>query len=70
MSFAQLRETVAGLSAKERFELSALLADLEQENESEFRAVVDRRVKAMDGGAKMTMEELERRHQELEAERR
>jgi hypothetical protein len=50
--------------------LSALLADLEQEKEPEFRAAVDRRMQIMDGGARMTMEEFEKRHHRLQADER
>ena len=70
MSFAELKEQVVSLSVEERFELSALLADLEHEKDPEFRAAVDRRMKLMDGGAKMTMEEFEKRHHQLQAEGR
>jgi hypothetical protein len=56
MSFAELKEQVACLSVEERFELSAWLAELEQEMEPEFRAKVDEGMKLMDGGAKMSME--------------
>jgi hypothetical protein len=67
MSFAELKEQVASLSAKERFQLVAFLAEMEEQNEEEFRADVDRRMKAMDAGKKVTGEEFEARHRELKA---
>ena len=70
MSLTELKEQTAGLSPEERFKISAFLFELEQERESEagFRAEVDRRMKAMDGGAKVTMERFEERHQRRQDE--
>ncbi|MEK7683833.1 MAG: hypothetical protein AAB466_00255 [Verrucomicrobiota bacterium] len=65
MSLAELKDKVAGLSSTERLELSAFLADLEQQNEVEFRKQVDQRMQDMDAGEKMSMEEFERQHRRL-----
>jgi hypothetical protein len=62
MSIAELKEKVAGLSRKDRFQLSAFLADLEQEGEAGFRKAADRRMLSMDAGKKVTAEEFEARH--------
>ena len=62
MSFAELKDQIAELSPEERFKLSAFLVDLELEKESEFRSEVDRRMKAMDSGAKVHQEQFEERH--------
>jgi hypothetical protein len=70
MSFAELKEQVAGLSAKERFQLAAFLAEMEEQNEAEFRAEVDKRMKAMDAGRKVTADQVEKRHRELKAKGR
>ena len=70
MSLAELKAEVAKLSAQERLKLAALLADLDEQNESEFRSAADRRMAAMDDGRKMTAEEFEKRHQERESEGR
>ena len=64
MSFTELKEQVTRLSAEDRFRLSALLADLDQANETEFRSEVERRMKAMDSGVKMTMEQFEEQHRQ------
>jgi len=66
MSFAELKEQVAQLPAQERQELAAFLAGLEEESNQELQAQVDRRMKAMDSGRKITMEQFERLHQERE----
>ena len=70
MSFAELKEQVAELTVEERFKLSAFLAELGQEKEADFREEVDRRMKAMDAGAKVTMEQFEERHRKQQAEGR
>jgi hypothetical protein len=63
MSLTELKEQIAGLSPEERLKISAFLVELEQESEAEFRAEVERRMKDMYGGAKVTMERFEERHQ-------
>jgi hypothetical protein len=50
------------LPAQERLELAAYLADLEEQNETEFRRSVDKRMQAMDRGSKMTREQFEAEH--------
>ena len=62
MSIAELKEKVASLSRKDRFQLSVFLADLEQEGEAGFQKEADRRMLAMDTGKKVTAEEFEARH--------
>ena len=61
MTFAELKQKIVELSPEERFQLSALLADLEHRDEAQFRATVDKRMRANDGGNKVTSEEFERR---------
>jgi len=70
MSLAEIKEQVAVLSAKDRFQLAAFLAELDEKGEAEFRAEVDKRMKAMDAGRKVTAEELEARHQQLRSQGR
>jgi hypothetical protein len=62
MSFAELKDQVAELPAAERLKLSAFLVELEEKNEPEFRRDVDSRMKAMDAGKKISMEDFEKRH--------
>lgn len=70
MSIAEIKEHVAGLSAKERLQLAAFLADLDETDEPAFRAEVDQRMKAMDAGRKVTEEEFLERHNHLRAKGR
>ena len=70
MSLSELIAEVAKLSPPERLKLAALLADLDEQNEDQFRSAADRRMTAMDAGRKVTAEEFEQRHQQREAEGR
>ena len=65
MSFAELKENVAKLSADERLELQALLIDLSCKDDPEYKADMARRVDEMAAGKKHTREDLERVHREL-----
>ena len=65
MSFAELKGQIAGLSAAERLKLAAFLIELEEQSEPEFCQVVDRRMKAMDKGKKISMEQFEQRRSGL-----
>jgi hypothetical protein len=62
VSIVELKEHVAGLSRKHRFQLSAFLADLEGETEGEFQATANRRMRSMDAGRKVTAREFEQLH--------
>lgn len=62
MSLTELKEHAAALSAEERFQLAAFLAELDERTEAELREIVDRRMKAMDSGKKVSMEEFEAEH--------
>jgi hypothetical protein len=66
MSFAELKNQIAVLSAADRLKLSAYLIELEEEGEPEFRQTVSGRMKAMDMGKKVSMEQFERRHRDSE----
>lgn len=65
MTFSELKEHVALLSASERFQLASYIAELEEREEAVFRAEVDRRMQAMDAGQKVTEGQLEARLREL-----
>jgi hypothetical protein len=62
VSLAQLKEEAAALTPRERLELAAFLADLEEQSEGDFRRTVDQRMKAMDSGKKVTSEQFEAEH--------
>ena len=62
MSFVELKEQVARLSAEERSLLADFLVELD---ETEYRAEINRRMRAMDAGKKVTAEQMEKLHKEL-----
>jgi hypothetical protein len=64
MSFSELKDQIAALSASDRLKLSAFLMELEEQSEPEFRQEVSGRMKAMDMGKKVSMEQFEERHRE------
>ena len=70
VNLAQLKEQLAGLSRKDRFRLSAYLAELEHQMEADFRVEADRRMKAIDAGKKVTAEDFERRHEKTKRQGR
>lgn len=70
MSLAELKEQVAVLSQKERLQLAAYLADLEEQEELAFQKEVDKRMKAMDAGKKVTSQEVEAMHEQLRSQGR
>ncbi|MDA1272832.1 MAG: hypothetical protein O2960_02095 [Verrucomicrobia bacterium] len=65
MSLAEIKESIAELSAEERLELAALIAHLNRAEDPEFKAELDRRLSAMDAGKKADRSELERVHRNL-----
>jgi len=66
MSFAELKDQVAELSAEDRLKLSAFLIELEEQSEESFQQEVSRRMKNMDMGKKVSMEQFEQRHRHSE----
>ena len=62
MGLPELKERAAQLSADERLQLAAFLAELDEARLAEFTELVDQRMKAMDAGHKVTMEEFEAEH--------
>jgi hypothetical protein len=62
VSLAQLKEEAAALTPQQRLELAAFLADLDEQNESDFQRSVDQRMKAMDSGKKVTSQQFEAEH--------
>ncbi len=66
VSVAEIKQQVAELSPTERFELSAFLTELDEQQEAEFRKTADRRMQEMDAGKKISAEKFERRHRALQ----
>lgn len=70
MSMAELKQTVVTLTAEERFELAAFLAELDEGDENRFNQMISQRMDAMDSGHKVTMEQFESEHRRRSAEGR
>ena len=67
MSFAQIKEQIAGLTPDERLELAALIAHLSRNDDPQYQADLDRKLANMDSGKKFGQSDLERLHAELTA---
>ena len=65
MSMAEVKETVAEMSAEERLEIAAFIAHLNRADGTEYQSELDRRMAAMDSGKKTSAQDLERRHKGL-----
>ena len=65
MSMAEVKESIAAMTAEERLELAGLIAHLNRADDSEYQAELDRRMAAMDSGQKNSAEALTRRHDDL-----
>ena len=66
MSFAEVKESVAEMSAEERLEVAALIAHLNRADDPEFQTELDGRMAAMDSGRKTSAPALKKRHDELD----
>ncbi len=54
MSFAEVKETIAEMSAEERLEVAALIAHLNRADDADYQSELDRRMDAMDAGQKVS----------------
>jgi hypothetical protein len=70
MNFAELKEQIAALSPKKRFQLAAFLAGMEEQDASDFHTTLNRRMKAMDAGEKISQAEVKKQHKKLLAKGR
>jgi hypothetical protein len=61
MTMLQLKQEISKLSRKERIELNAYMIRLRHET-PEWRKTVSKRMRDMDAGKKITLEELELRN--------
>lgn len=61
MTMLQLKQEISKLSRRERIELNAYLIRLRHET-PEWRKTVSARMRAMDAGRKIAIDELERRN--------
>jgi hypothetical protein len=70
MSFADLKKVVRQLPPAQRRQLAILLARIADRENAGLAAELARRHARMDAGHKVTLEDLQRRHDELLAEGR
>ena len=65
MSFTELEQQVLALSVEERLQLRNVLEKIRMDNDVEWQEEMARRNARMDAGEKVSLEELERMHEEL-----
>lgn len=65
MSVAQLKAEVSRLPLEDRIEIADFLAEQEGADETARRARIARRMRSMDGGRKITLEQLTALHQAM-----
>jgi hypothetical protein len=66
MSFAEVKESVAEMSAEERLEVAALIAHLNRADDTEYQTELDGRMSAMDAGRKISASAVKKVHDELD----
>ena len=67
MTLAEIKHEAADLPFEQRFELQAFLADLDADRQEDFQKIVSKRMKRMDMGEKVSLAEVEARHETLKA---
>ena len=65
MSMAEVKESIAGMTAEERLELAGLIAHLNRADDLDYQTELDRRMSAMDSGRKNSADALKLRHDDL-----
>ena len=65
MSFTELEEKVRTLNADERLKLRNLLEQIRMENDVEWQEEMARRSERMIAGEEVSLEDLEKLHEEL-----
>ena len=65
MSLAEIKVTIAKMSADERLEIASFITHLNQSDNPEYQSELDRRMSAMDAGRKVSTETMEKLHQSL-----
>ncbi len=68
MSTAEIKASIDRMTDEERFFAAAYLQHRAQEKDPAYQAILEARMKRMDAGHKVTLEQLQRIHQTLEAE--
>jgi hypothetical protein len=68
MSLAEVKASIDGMTDEERFFAAAYLQHRAQQRDLAYQALLAERMKRMDAGQKVTLEQAQRIHQALEAE--
>jgi hypothetical protein len=68
MSTTEIRASIDQMSDEERFFAAAYLQHVAHERDPAYRALLAERMRRMDGGHKVSLEQAGRVHQALEAE--
>ena len=68
MSTADIKANIDQMTEDERFFAAAYLQHLAQENDPAYQATLAERMKRMDAGHKVTLEQAHRTHDTLESE--
>ena len=68
MSTSEIKDSIDRMTDEERFFAAAYLHHRAQEREPAYQALLSGRMKRMDDGQKVTLEQAKRIHQALETE--
>ncbi len=68
MTTMQVKQQIDAMSDDDRFLAAAYLEHLSNEKDASYRYDLGERMQRMDGGKKVSLEQLERLHQALERE--
>ena len=68
MSIAEIKASIDRMTDEERFFAAAYLQHRAQANNPAYQALLSERMKRMDAGQKVTLEQAQRIHEALDAE--
>jgi len=68
VSITEIKASIDRMTDEERFFAAAYLQHRAQANDPAYQALLSERMKRMDGGEKVTLEQAQRIHQALESE--
>lgn len=70
MSFTEIKNSIVECSTEQRLELAALISHLNRSQDAEYAAELDERMARMDSGRKVSADNLQRLHAELNSKGR
>jgi hypothetical protein len=68
VSIAEIKASIDRMSEEERFFAAAYLQHRAQENDPAYQTLLSERMKRMEAGQKVTLEQAQRIHEALESE--